>query len=279
VTGGAFDHEAPSAVLKVSNLHDVAEHELEPLFAAHATVREVVVKRDRETYEPKGFGFVTLASPEEAGRCIQQLQGAQLRGRRLRLSYAAPRESLPGANPEPHAHHGAEGGNPGTWQPQEYREGSPPPSGGAEPKPDAAQGGAEAAEAGAPTAIGDRYVWDGSGYYYDTCTGYHYDPSSGLLYNAGDGKWYVYDSQRAQYLEYTAGAGPAAPSSMEAGPRDADSVQKRRAATVGSKPMLNAAGLAAAARKVAPASAGLAADGKIAVPGGTVRQGKVRGAQ
>lgn len=46
---------------------------------------------DRETGAPKGFGYVTFSSVDEAKVAFDAMQGADLAGRSLRLDYSQPR--------------------------------------------------------------------------------------------------------------------------------------------------------------------------------------------
>jgi len=82
--------------LFVGNLSfDTTENDLQDAFAAHGTVTETNMMMDRATGRPRGFGFVTMSSPEEAEKAIQALNGAQLGGRALTVNIARPREDRP----------------------------------------------------------------------------------------------------------------------------------------------------------------------------------------
>jgi len=50
---------------------------------------------DRMTGRPRGFGFVTMSTPEEAQKAIDAMHGAQLDGRPLTVNIARPREDRP----------------------------------------------------------------------------------------------------------------------------------------------------------------------------------------
>jgi len=50
---------------------------------------------DRATGRPRGIGFVTMGTPEEAQKAIAALNGAQLGGRALTVNVARPREERP----------------------------------------------------------------------------------------------------------------------------------------------------------------------------------------
>src|SRR5262245_28669453 len=82
-----------STKLFVGNLDfKVTESDLRDAFAAQGTVMEVTVVTDRDTGRPRGFGFVTMSSPEEAQKAIEGLNGKELGGRALSVSMARARE-------------------------------------------------------------------------------------------------------------------------------------------------------------------------------------------
>jgi RNA recognition motif-containing protein len=79
--------------LFVGNLSfNTTENDLNDLFAAHGTVTETNLMMDRETGRPRGFGFVTMSSVEEAQKAIEALSGKELDGRALTVNVAKPRE-------------------------------------------------------------------------------------------------------------------------------------------------------------------------------------------
>src|SRR5438874_9645773 len=85
-----------SAKLFVGNLSfNITENDLQDAFAAHGTVLEANLMMDRATGRPRGFGFVTMSTPEEAQKAISALNGAQLGGRALTVNIAKPREERP----------------------------------------------------------------------------------------------------------------------------------------------------------------------------------------
>ncbi len=76
----------------VGNLSfDTTREELEALFAQVGEITEVVMPTDRDTGRPRGFAFVTFATPELASQAIEQLNGAELGGRTLRVNEAMDR--------------------------------------------------------------------------------------------------------------------------------------------------------------------------------------------
>jgi cold-inducible RNA-binding protein len=82
--------------LFVGNLSfNTTENDLQDTFAAHGTVVETNLMMDRMSGRPRGFGFVTMSTQEEAEKAIQALNGAQLDGRALTVNAAKPREDRP----------------------------------------------------------------------------------------------------------------------------------------------------------------------------------------
>src|SRR5579863_3699676 len=83
--------------LFVGNLSfNTTENDLNDAFAAHGTVTETNLMMDRTTGRPRGFGFVTMSSPEEAQKAIDALNGALVDGRNLTVNEARPREERAG---------------------------------------------------------------------------------------------------------------------------------------------------------------------------------------
>ena len=85
-----------STKLFVGNLSfETTENDLQDAFAAHGTVVETNLMMDRVSGRPRGFGFVTMSTPEEAQKAIAALNGSQLGGRALTVNVAKPREERP----------------------------------------------------------------------------------------------------------------------------------------------------------------------------------------
>jgi RNA recognition motif-containing protein len=97
--------------LFVGNLSfDTTENDLNDAFAAHGTVMETNLLMDRETGRPRGFGFITMNSPEEAQKAISALNGSQLGGRALTVNVAKPREERPAGGNGGRREYGGSGG-------------------------------------------------------------------------------------------------------------------------------------------------------------------------
>jgi RNA recognition motif-containing protein len=70
--------------------------QLQDLFATHGTVESARVITDKFTGRSRGFGFVEMASNEEAQKAIQALNGTDLDGRNLTVNEARPQEKRAG---------------------------------------------------------------------------------------------------------------------------------------------------------------------------------------
>ena len=83
--------------LYVGNLSfNTTEGELEALFAQSGTVESVRVMRDMATGRARGFGFVEMASEEEAQAAINACHGQEFGGRQLTVNEARPQEARSG---------------------------------------------------------------------------------------------------------------------------------------------------------------------------------------
>jgi RNA recognition motif-containing protein len=83
--------------LFVGNLSfETTENDLQDAFAAFGTVTETNLMMDRATSRSRGFGFVTMSTPEEAQKAIEGLNSKELGGRALTVNVARPREERAG---------------------------------------------------------------------------------------------------------------------------------------------------------------------------------------
>lgn len=108
-----------STKLFVGNLSfKTTENDLQDAFAACGTVVETNIMMDRMTGRPRGFAFVTMSSPEEAQKAIDELHGKEFDGRALTVNVARPREERPpggggGGSRGPRREYGGGGGGRG----------------------------------------------------------------------------------------------------------------------------------------------------------------------
>ena len=83
--------------LFVGNLSfNMTENDLQDTFAAHGTVVEANLMMDCMSGRPRGFGFVTMSTPEEAEAAMNALNGKSIDGRALTVNVAKPREERSG---------------------------------------------------------------------------------------------------------------------------------------------------------------------------------------
>jgi len=67
---------------------DFTDKELFETFTPFGTVIRCQITTDKVTGESKGFGFVSFNSPEEAGAAVDNMNGAMVKGRRLKVEFS-----------------------------------------------------------------------------------------------------------------------------------------------------------------------------------------------
>ena len=79
--------------LYVGNLsYSVTDADLREVFSSSGyEVVDVKVVMDRDAGRPRGFGFVELASDDQANKAIEEMNGRDLQGRALNISEARER--------------------------------------------------------------------------------------------------------------------------------------------------------------------------------------------
>ena len=76
----------------VGNLdYNIKEAELDEIFAEYGEVVSVKIVMDRETGRTKGFGFVEMAVESEGNKAIEELDGAEVNGRNIKVNKARPK--------------------------------------------------------------------------------------------------------------------------------------------------------------------------------------------
>ncbi|MCB9855212.1 MAG: RNA-binding protein [Phycisphaerales bacterium] len=79
--------------LYVGNLsYSVTASELQEMFGQYGQVVSAEVIEDRHTGQSKGFGFVEMASDDDAQSAIDGLDNTESNGRTLKVNEARPRE-------------------------------------------------------------------------------------------------------------------------------------------------------------------------------------------
>ncbi|EIW82190.1 RNA-binding domain-containing protein, partial [Coniophora puteana RWD-64-598 SS2] len=90
----------PTQVLGVFGLSiRTQERDLDDEFSRFGRVEKVTIVYDQRSDRSRGFGFIKMSAVEEATRCIQELNGVELNGRRIRVDYSVtdrPHAPTPG---------------------------------------------------------------------------------------------------------------------------------------------------------------------------------------
>lgn len=80
--------------LYVGNLsYSTTDQSLQAAFAQYGNVESARVIMDRETGRSKGFGFVEMASDDDAQKAASAMDGQDLDGRNLKVAEARPMDS------------------------------------------------------------------------------------------------------------------------------------------------------------------------------------------
>jgi RNA recognition motif-containing protein len=72
--------------------YGVTEEDLKQSFAAFGEVTSVTIIKDKMSGQSKGFGFVEMASAEQGQAAISGMNGKELKGRKLNVNEARPRQ-------------------------------------------------------------------------------------------------------------------------------------------------------------------------------------------
>ncbi len=88
--------EVTSAKLYIGNLsYDATESDLFELFKGVGAVRNAEIVAHKHNDKSKGFGFVTMATVDEARRAVSELHDKEFMGRKLVVSGAKSAEREP----------------------------------------------------------------------------------------------------------------------------------------------------------------------------------------
>ena len=83
-----------SVRLYIGNLSfDATGPDLREIFESIGTVEDAIIVTRPGGGRPRGFGFVTMSSEEEAAEAIQQLNGLEFAGRKIKVNIAKERDS------------------------------------------------------------------------------------------------------------------------------------------------------------------------------------------
>jgi RNA recognition motif-containing protein len=90
--------------------YSATEQQLSDLFAQHGSVASARIITDKFTGQSRGFGFVEMASDQEAQTAIGALNGAEFGGRTLTVNEARPQEPRSGGGGRGGFNSGGRGG-------------------------------------------------------------------------------------------------------------------------------------------------------------------------
>lgn len=80
----------------VGNLsYGVTDDNLKEVFEAYGEISSAKVITDKYSGRSKGFGFVEMDNDAEGNAAIEQLDGAEIDGRSVKVNEARPREERP----------------------------------------------------------------------------------------------------------------------------------------------------------------------------------------
>lgn len=75
--------------------YSTQEDALKEIFAQAGNVTSAVIIMDKMSGRSKGFGFVEMATDEEAQKAVSMLNGQEFEGRKLTVNEARPMETRP----------------------------------------------------------------------------------------------------------------------------------------------------------------------------------------
>jgi RNA recognition motif-containing protein len=86
--------------LYVGNLpFSATEDSLKESFSRFGTVESSTIIMDKDTGQSKGFGFLELATEQEAANAISKMNGSDMDGRTLKVSEAQAKVPRDGSGP------------------------------------------------------------------------------------------------------------------------------------------------------------------------------------
>ena len=81
----------------VGNLsYQTTQDELFAAFSQYGTVERVNIITDRDTGQSRGFAFVEMTEQRDAQNAIEQLNGAEINGRAIKVNEARPKPARSG---------------------------------------------------------------------------------------------------------------------------------------------------------------------------------------
>jgi len=85
--------------LYVGNIpYNATEEDLRELFSECGEIESLKIMKDQFTGGSKGFGFIEMATEDDAKKAITTLQGIDLKGKSLTVAEARPQQKRQGFN-------------------------------------------------------------------------------------------------------------------------------------------------------------------------------------
>jgi RNA recognition motif-containing protein len=76
--------------------YNASEEELRELFSEYGEIESLKIMKDQFTDRSKGFGFIEMASEEDAKKAIAALNGKDFKGKSLTVAEARPQQKRQG---------------------------------------------------------------------------------------------------------------------------------------------------------------------------------------
>lgn len=73
--------------------YEMNDDDLRDVFSDRGSISSAKIIMDKEAGRSKGFGFVEMDNEEEAKKAIEELNGALINGRNIRVNEAKPRSN------------------------------------------------------------------------------------------------------------------------------------------------------------------------------------------
>ena len=76
--------------------YNASEEDLRELFSEYGEIESLKIMKDQFTDRSKGFGFIEMASEEDAKKAIAALNGKDFKGKLLTVAEARPQQKRQG---------------------------------------------------------------------------------------------------------------------------------------------------------------------------------------
>ena len=93
--GRSRDQDLPTSLLVRNLRHDCRQEDLRRPFGQFGPVKDIYLPRDYHSGEPRGFGFVQFADPNDAAEAKYHMDGQILLGRELTVVFAEENRKKP----------------------------------------------------------------------------------------------------------------------------------------------------------------------------------------